>query len=71
MEQAGFVIRARDADDERRVLITLTPHGRALRESAREVPMSLARQTGLKPEDVEDLRQRTQTLVAKLSSIAA
>ena len=34
MEAAGWLQRSRDADDERRVIVTLTPEGRALRRRA-------------------------------------
>jgi DNA-binding MarR family transcriptional regulator len=67
MEQAGFITRARDAADDRRVLITLTPHGRALREQALHVPGALARQAGMEPQEVENLRDQTHALVARLS----
>jgi DNA-binding MarR family transcriptional regulator len=38
MEAADLVKRTRSTQDERQVLIALTPHGHALREKARAVP---------------------------------
>lgn len=70
MEQAGLVSRARDRDDDRKVIVALTPHGRALRQEALAVPKTLAKQIGLRPEAAESLRRQTQALVAKLASIA-
>jgi DNA-binding MarR family transcriptional regulator len=66
MEQAGFVARQRDPDDERRVLITLTPHGRALREQAEEVPKELARRIEAAPDEIAHVRSVVQSLVGKL-----
>ena len=70
MEQAGLVTRMRDRDDDRKVIVALTPHGRALRQEALAVPKTLAKQIGLKSEEAESLRLQTQALVAKLASIA-
>lgn len=38
LETAGLITRLRDADDERRVRITLTANGRALRSQAEDIP---------------------------------
>ena len=70
MEQAGLVARARDPDDDRKVMVALTPHGRALRQEALAVPKTLAKQIGLRPEAAKSLRLQTQALVAKLAAIA-
>jgi DNA-binding MarR family transcriptional regulator len=66
MELAGLVTRTRDAEDERRVLIELTPEGRALREAVRNVPATLAAGLDMQPDDVIELRTRVQALVAAL-----
>ena len=41
LEMAGLVKRTRSTEDERQVLIALTPHGHALKEKARTVPQSV------------------------------
>lgn len=41
MEAMGLLRRARDAGDERRVVVSLTEAGRALREKARAVPLQM------------------------------
>ena len=41
MEAAGLVKPTRSTEDERQVLIALTPQGQALREKARTVPRSI------------------------------
>ncbi len=42
MESQGYVIRRRNADDERVVTIRLTDAGEALKERAREIPGRIA-----------------------------
>ena len=65
MEGAGLVHRARDPNDERRVLVTLTDKGKALREKAVHVPETIA--NGYKPEGIEELRESVRDLVAILA----
>jgi len=68
LEQAGLVDRRRDSADERRVLIELTPQGRALRVKAESVPATLVQALGLPPHEIEALRNAVQGVVALLSS---
>lgn len=42
MQSAGWLSRARAADDERRVVVSLTPSGHALRHQAAAVPLQVA-----------------------------
>lgn len=62
MEAAGWVRRERSADDERRVVVSLTPAGRGLRQRARLVPQQLAGATGCSASELVALTQRLQTL---------
>ena len=62
LEQAGHVVRARSADDERRVEITLTPSGRALRAKAGELPLRMARLTGCSAAELRGLRAQLARL---------
>ena len=41
LEASGLIKRTRSTEDERQVLIALTPHGRALKEEARAVPQAI------------------------------
>lgn len=67
MERDSFITRNRDKEDERRVLITLTPVGRSLRSRAKHVPEALGAAIALPPERVEALRRDVSELVAALS----
>ncbi|PZU64075.1 MAG: MarR family transcriptional regulator [Sphingobium sp.] len=70
MEAAGLVHRARDAADERRVLVSLTTKGRALRAPAARVPMQLAAGLDLSPDALIALRDAVQDMVRALGRAA-
>lgn len=70
MSDAGLITRRRDATDERRVLIELTPAGRALRAQASQVPATLATGLDLSPEALDTLRETVQTLLVVLADQA-
>lgn len=55
LESAGYLIRTRDKDDERVVTVSLTEAGRALRESAREIPSKIGACICIEDEDAADL----------------
>src|SRR5690242_10794749 len=47
MEGAGLVGRARDPEDERRVVVSLTPSGRERLEALGDLPRRIAERSGL------------------------
>ncbi|MEV0682580.1 MarR family transcriptional regulator [Nocardia sp. NPDC050378] len=63
LETTGFVQRRRAADDERRVDIVLTDHGRAVRARACAIPTEMAQAAGLTGDEAAALR----TLLRKLT----
>jgi DNA-binding MarR family transcriptional regulator len=65
MEASGLLVRRRDPEDERRVLVALTDEGRGLRARARHVPQTMA--SGLAPEGLDELRDAVRGLVATLA----
>jgi MarR family transcriptional regulator, organic hydroperoxide resistance regulator len=71
METAGWLRRARDVADERRVVVKLTPEGRALRQRAKRVPPQLGQAMQCDLQDINSLTQRLQQLRANLLDAAA
>jgi MarR family transcriptional regulator, organic hydroperoxide resistance regulator len=66
LESAGLVSRTRVVGDERRVLVTLTPAGRALRRKAEGVPMQIACASGYALNELSELTAQLQTLRANV-----
>jgi DNA-binding MarR family transcriptional regulator len=65
----GYVARSRDAEDERRVLVSLTAEGLRLRDELASVPRSLfERCGGVDPAEAESLRERLTALAAAIES---
>ncbi|MEH0820586.1 MULTISPECIES: MarR family winged helix-turn-helix transcriptional regulator [unclassified Micromonospora] len=66
LEAAGLVVRSRSARDERRVEVGLTADGRALRQRMDEVPLRIARATGLTQAELIDLRDTLTRVTEKI-----
>jgi DNA-binding MarR family transcriptional regulator len=62
LQALGLIARARDPEDERRVVVTLTPAGAALRDKAKAVPEQLLCLLDLPLDELGDLRERLKTL---------
>jgi DNA-binding MarR family transcriptional regulator len=62
LETQGLVARTRDPQDERRVVITLTDAGAALRDKAKAVPEQLFCKLNMPLEELGDLRERLKGL---------
>ena len=56
LEADGLIARLRSAEDERRLDITLTDGGRALRERALDVPRQVMEAVGMDAAGIADLR---------------
>ena len=67
MEAAGWITRERAREDERRVVVALTPQGRKLRRSAVSVPQEVSCATQCTLDEVTELRQRLHGLRQRLS----
>src|SRR3984957_651408 len=68
LSSMGYVTRARDAQDERRVLVTLTADGLALRDRLAAVPESFLACLGMDVAEACTLRDQLTALTAALGS---
>lgn len=66
LEQFGVILRQRDPEDERQVLITLTDSGTALKKEALRIMMSIGGATGCTINEMGDLRDRLNLLRHRL-----
>jgi DNA-binding MarR family transcriptional regulator len=64
----GYLTRARDAEDERRVLVRLTAEGVALRDRLTAVPESFLACLGMDVPDASALRDQLTELAASLEA---
>jgi MarR family transcriptional regulator, organic hydroperoxide resistance regulator len=62
LESASLIARIRDMQDERRVHITLTAAGRALKTQAAEIPNCILKASQCSLPDIVALTQQVQTL---------
>ena len=62
LQVAGMVTRTRDSADERRVLVDLTPAGRALDAALRGITGQIRSACQLSESDVDDLRRTLDAL---------
>ena len=69
LETAGLIRRTRSADDERQVLITLTPPGRALRGTARTVPHGVLAASACSVDELVSMKNDLLALRDRLNSV--
>ena len=68
MEHAGWLTRERATDDERRVVVALTPAGRALRRKAANIPATVACASGCTLDALTALTAQLQALRNNVAS---
>ena len=68
LASVGYLTRSRDAEDERRVLVTLTAEGLALRDRLAAVPESFLACLGMDVPDASALRDQLTDLAASLEA---
>ena len=69
LEAAGLVRRTRSAEDERQVMIALTPPGRALRETARTVPHGVLAASACSVDELVSMKNDLLALRDRLNSV--
>ena len=62
MEAAGWLTRERSAEDERRVLVWLTPAGQDLKQQARAIPQCVLQAADCKVHDIRTLTAQVRAL---------
>ncbi|MDN5569112.1 MAG: MarR family transcriptional regulator [Paracoccus sp. (in: a-proteobacteria)] len=67
IEATGFVVRARDPLDERRVIVSLTDQGRALRSQSAHIHSCVAEATGLSMAELSQLQSMVRRLRNSIS----
>lgn len=68
LEAVGLVQRLRDTEDERRVLIRLTPDGRKLKQKAGKLPQCILTATDCSLSELKKLTRDLQALRANLTA---
>ncbi len=68
LEAAGLLGRKRDAEDERRVRVTLTSNGRALKKQAAAIPACVAALAQCELPEIRSLSKGIKSLRARLLS---
>ncbi len=68
MEAADLVKRTRSTEDERQVLIALTPHGHALRDKARAVPQAMLASSACSVGELFEMKNELIALRDKLNA---
>ena len=62
LEAQGRLSRDRDADDERRVIVRLTPGGRQLKLQARRIPQEIGRASGCELSEIVGLTRQLTSM---------
>jgi len=62
LEASGFIVRARDQQDERQVRITLTREGRALKRRALDIPPQVLCASGQSEQAIATLRTQLASI---------
>lgn len=66
LQAMGLITRQRDVQDERNVLIGLTPNGAALKEKAVGIPMKLSCDSGVSLEEAAAIRDQMNALLDRI-----
>ncbi|MBV1908038.1 MAG: MarR family transcriptional regulator [Kangiellaceae bacterium] len=70
LEAKGYLTRSLSVEDERRKVISLTSAGLQLKQSAKEVPESLACQSTMPTENLHQLKSLCDQLLKEIDKVA-
>lgn len=68
LEKQGLLLRLRSQEDERKVMVSLTDEGLALRTRAEPIPGTLSCKLDLPDDEITSLRQQLQSLLSRLGA---
>ncbi len=68
LEAQGLIARNRLVTDERKVMVTLTGQGGAMKHQALSVPMELFCRSGLTVEEFQDIKQNVTKLLDRMNA---
>ena len=68
METAGLLKRTRSREDERQVIVALTPQGESLKEKARSLPLSILAASQCSVAELVTLKNEVEALRDKLNA---
>lgn len=68
LELKRVIQRQRDSEDERQVIVRLTPSGEALKQQARKIPEKLLCQVGKKSDVLMQMRESLKELVTDMQA---
>src|SRR6266403_3659980 len=71
LEAAGLIKRTRSTEDERQVLIALTPQGQALHDKARAVPQSILAASACTIAELSAMKNEIVALRDRLNAVVA
>ncbi|WP_323101487.1 MarR family transcriptional regulator [Intrasporangium sp. YIM S08009] len=71
MQAAGLVVRERDPEDERRVVVGLTTTGRERLDALTGLPTTIAERSGLTHAEMLELHRVLRTVSERLDAVAA
>ncbi len=69
MERGGLVARTRGTVDSRQRIVSLTPHGRAMQEKAKDIPACLSRKWEGNNPSIEEIVAMTKTLDSMIETL--
>ena len=64
LEQKGYVVRKRSEEDERSLIVTITPAGEELKKKAADIPQRIGKCFEISPEDSGELYRILHKLMA-------
>jgi len=67
LEARGYITRKRSEEDERNLIVSLTPDGEKLRDSALHIPAAVYSSSGLKPEEAQTLYELLYKVLGNIS----